>query len=184
MNIYFPIHEPEINRPQILQALKSLVEKQMFGLKTDSLVSLSHNRNDQFFFKTPHAMLWGRVYFEPFSENDVELLGFELKRLQQVLKQRIHAHIFFSEWEMRNGGEEYPFADYFRYRFIQAETEKAILVEKVLPSGRDFKPDREDVELQTPPLEKYHFAKSSQLTREELAELIDLNLELKRTNRG
>jgi hypothetical protein len=179
VKIYFPVQEREGNRTQILQALKRLVEKQISGFKTDALVSLSNDRNDQFFLKSPHAVLWGRVYFEPFSENDVELLGFELKRLQQILKQRIHAHIFFSEWDMKKGGEEYPCADYFRYRFIQAEAEKALLVEKVLPLGREFQPDKGSPAFDTSS-EKYHFAKASQLSREELAELIDLNLELKR----
>lgn len=180
MKIYFPIQDAEHNRTAIQDSLKRLLEKQFVGFKTDSLFSLSYDRNDQFFLRSPHAILWGKVYFEPFSDNDVELLGFELKRLEQILKQRIHAHIFFNEWSMKKGDVAYPYADYFRYRFIQSEAEKAMLIEKVLPLGLEFQPDKA-IHLFGPAVsDKYRFAKSSQLTREELAELIDLNLELKR----
>lgn len=180
MKIYFPIQDASHGRAEIRDALKRLLEKQFSGFKTDSLFSLSYDRNDQFFLKGPHAILWGRVYFEPFSDNDVELLGFEQKRLEQILKQRLHAHIFFNDWNMKKGDVEYPCADYFRYRFIQSEAEKSLLVEKVLPSGLEFRPDKALHSFAPGSSEKYHFAKSAQLSREELAELIDLNLELKR----
>jgi hypothetical protein len=179
MKIYFPVQDALKGRAEIRDALKRLVEKQFSGFKTDSLSSFSYDRTDQFFVKSPHAVLWGRVYFEPFSDNDVELLGFELKRLEQILKQRLHAHIFFTEWNMKKGDVEYPCADYFHYRFIQSEAEKSLLIEKVLPAGLEFRPDKAVNLFGTSNPDKYHFAKSSQLSREELAELIDLNLELK-----
>lgn len=180
MKIYFPVQELQHPRTLILQILKQLIEKQFAGFKTDSLFSLSYDRKDQFFFKGPHAILWGKVYFEPFANDAIELLRFELGRLQQTLKQRIHAHIFFTDGEIKKEGVGYPCADYFRYRFIQSETEKSMLIEKVLPSGMDFRPDRARSLWSPVAPGPYPFSKSFSLSREELAELIDLNLELKR----
>lgn len=179
MKVYFPNQEGEQNRAEILNILKARVEKLFSGFKTESLLSLSSDGHDQFFLKSPHAILWGKVYFEAFTDNDSELLALELKRLQQVLKQRVHAHVFFREAEFKKGSCGYPSADYFRYQFIQADDEKALLVEKVSPGGVEFELENTLSLFESPSLEKYRFAKSSQLSREELAELIDLNLELK-----
>lgn len=184
MKIYSPLQVIEPNHAEILTALKTFIEKQFMGFEADPFSSLTDERNNQFFLKGSSAILWVRVYFKPFSEQEAELLKTELQRLEQTLRQPIQPHIFSLA---DPAGESAPFdqgpaADYFCFHFIYSGAETAMVIEK-----SHFSKDEEDENKVPEPVsfkeilgaEGYRFSRQSQLSREELAELIDLSLELK-----
>ena len=181
MKIYFPLQTIEPNRADILEALKTFMEKPFMDFEADPFSLLTNERQDQFFLNGPDTILWGRVYFKPFSEKDAELLETELQYLEQTLKQPIQPHIFFLSGQRDPASfEKGPAADYFHYHFIQSGGEIAMVVEKIPFPGRESESAKPLDFSEEPGELSYRFSRQSQLSREELAELIDLSLELKR----
>ena len=181
MKVYFPLQTIEPNRADILEALKKFTEKPFTEFKADPFSLLTDKRQDQFFLNGPEALLWGRVYFKPFSEKDAECLETELRYLKQMLRRDIKPHIFFLAGQGETVVvEKGPAADYFCFRFIQSGGEIAMVIEKVSSSQTEREPLRSLDFSEEPQDFSYRFSRQSRLSREELAELIDLSLELKR----
>ena len=182
MKIYFPLQIIEPNRIDILEALKTFMEKPFTDFKADPFSLLTNERQDQFFLNGPDAILWGRVYFKPFSEKDAELLEVELRYLKQILNRRIDAHVFSPAASEGSSAsfDKGPKVDYFCYRFIQSAGEIAMVVEKIPFAPWKNEPAKSLDFSEEPGDSRYRFSRQSQLSREELAELIDLSLELKR----
>lgn len=185
MKVFSPVKDTaQSSRAEILNELRNISERQGVGLRKDSFLSLTNDREDQFFLKSvQNFVLWGKVYFEIFTPEKAEQLKKEQAEMKHKFLQPIKLQVFFSEGGIDTArAEDYPEADYYRYSILQSAVEKAIMVERVsfekkamtvlppLPSlGESTK--RQD----------YRFSKQSQLTRNELAELIDLSLDLKRS---
>lgn len=168
--------------PEVLNELRNISERQGQGLRRDSFLSLTNDREDQFFLKSvQNFIVWGRVYFEAFTPGKAEQLKIEQEEMKRRFLQPLKLQVFFNEGEIDySSAGTYPDADYFHYTLIQSPVEKAMIVERVKTpafEGGEASPGKETSKRASGPIA----SKQAQLSRNELAELIDLSLDLKRS---
>lgn len=181
MNIYFFDHGIEKNRAEILKSLRHAIQDQMPGAEIDAVLSLAYDRDNQFFLRSSSGIIWGRVFYETLSHANIQTLRKEIDHLLQTFRQKLLLYVFspsiFSE--VSRLIEKLPGAPaFFEYSFLGSAHGRALALRE-----RIFSPGKKEVS--TPPVsspkpEAYRFFKHARLTRDELADLIELGLELKK----
>lgn len=175
MNVYFIQGGEDKNKTDILISLKQAVRDRLPEADVDPIFSLTYDNENQFFLKKSGEVVWGRVFYQPFCVRFAEMIQKELARMQQSLKQAIKLVIFFPTL---TAGEDLlrkmpgnPLI--FEYYFMQSKSGRAIAIREWSKEG----PAEKEM---TPPQGAYRFFKQAKLTRQELSEIIDLSLELKK----
>ncbi len=183
MKVLFLENEAGINRSVIMDSLKQAIQERKPGFQNDAVFSLAYEREDQFFLKSPEAILWGKVYFEPPQENDLEVLKSELKKLSGIFRRKIIPYVFLADETSAWLGEFGQVAeDSFVYGFVQSEGRRALMLRKVLSGQKAKQASSSEVKSKIDIQGKEKPARPFQLSREELSELIDLSLELRCLN--
>jgi hypothetical protein len=164
MKAFFSTPQSEA-REKVVEAIRELLI-QHFPVSQE--ISTKEEK-ESFFFKSGSQIIWGRIFFLKPAPQDAQVLQLELEGWKRRFGQEIQANIFYpaGEW----GKEDllsFPAGDYYQYLLARAGGEKAVVLSKI------FSP-------QSSKLANPSFAGTSQpLSREELTELIDLSLDLKK----
>ena len=176
-----------MNAREILQALRETLQDRSPGFQVDPVLSLAHGREDQFFLKGPkgEGILWGRVFYGSLCPAAVHELEGEIVHLFQTFSQKVVPYVFFPSVLEEAGGslEKLPGRpNLYEYSVFPAEAEKGIALrpwcrrERAKTFAQDLGPQASGLR---PGLKKV-----MRLTREELAELIDLGIDLRRMSRA
>lgn len=168
---------------KILSALKKDFEKNLSYEPGDIFTEL-HEQENQFFLKNPKRIIWGKVYFETFTKRHLELLKIEAECLRRTFPFPISANIFFPKTDIETRDLlEFPGACYYRLFPSEAGIEDALFIEKIIGEPAFEAAGTADVSAAEPETEAgnapYRFSKQSMLSKEELAELIDLSIGFK-----
>ena len=180
MKVYF-IRDNRYHRAEILNILKQTLRENALESEVDPVFSLAYDRGNQFFLKTANEILWGNVFFEPFSYQDARALHQEMDRITKLFNQKISPYVFAVEF-VSGGGllEILPVKPHcFKFHFLDSVDGQALALDEWVPDPQGVSQRQADGPARIPDLKGYQFFKQSQLTREELAELIELSLELK-----
>ena len=182
MNAYFVQGGIDKNRDEILKSLRSVLQDQYPQAEIDPVLSLAYDRNNQFFLKSPQGILWGRVFYETLAHANVQTLRKEIDHLLQTFRQKVFPFVFFpSAVENLSGLIEKLPGDpvLYEYSGLRSHSGSALaLVEKFFAA--DSRVSSLIPSKPPEPLQDYRFWRRSRLTRDELIELVDLSLELKK----
>lgn len=184
MKIFRRVSSSVKQHSKILWALKKDFEKAFSGFEPGDILCEVHEQENQFFLKNPKRIIWGKLYFETFTKKHMELLKIEAECLRRTFPFPIAANIFFTKTDMETKDLlEFTGACYYRFFPAEAGIEDALFLEKVvgepvfqmastaIPAEPENEPE--------PGQEVYRFSKQSMLNKEELAELIDLSINLR-----
>ena len=179
MKIFFPVSDGSVSREDIYAVIRSLCEKQFLQDSRTPEFPEALNGGGSFLIKRSFGLFWGKVFFESFTPKKFEELEEEFRILEQKHGQKIQASVFSPRGvtDLESACGKVP-ADYFQYSIINACGENAMLIERspLLKTGRSVSYGQKNESSRS----DYSFSKQSLLTRNELAELIDLSLDLKR----
>lgn len=182
MNIFF-VEQPNQKKSQeVLLTLRQALKECIPQAETDPVFSLAYDGEDQFFLKRRGEIVWGRVFYQTLSDAALSGIPEEIKKLSNTFKQTIRPHLFFPEERVKDqtlfskvSGRPH----FFKYDLLQSEIEKAISVREYFPLPEPKVSLVEEVKKPLP-FNGYTFFKYARLTPQELSDLIDLSLEIRR----
>ena len=171
----------------LLDALRQAVRERFKIHHTDSVFSLNYDREDQFYFKTPEMIYWGRVVMTPLTYQEALKLEREFETVRARFQTRLCPVIFCPSLQSGAGIlAAFKIRPYcFEYTLLKSESGTSLALKDInlddpirsavppSPFVGKYKPST-PVEGQNsrPPL----------LSRSEIAELLEISLESKRLN--
>ena len=142
----------------------------------DAVLSLAYDRDNQFFLKSPEeGILWGRVFFEPLSHANIQILRKEIDHQLQSFRQKVRPYVFFPSIMKDVSGLAGKLSGkplFFEYSLLRSESGCAVALKEWVFALQAQKPSASH------DLQAYRFFKQARLSRDELSELMDLALEL------
>ncbi len=172
MSLYFISDNPEGHEQELNIAVKAAICRQFPQAVEDPVFSLAYDQEGQIFLKGSLSIFWGRIFRHKLSSADVQRVEDEIERLSKNFSQGIQPCLFFPQTD-RTILEALlhlrPQPVMFEYYFLESETGKSW----------GIKPVRQEAS-ESMNSGAYSFYRNSRLTRDELAELIDLSCNLRK----
>ncbi len=171
MNVYFLAPSNDFKLEDMTWAIRHAMQ-QKFGWKRDLSFALEHDKEDQFFLKTPKQTVWGRV-LQKATFPVIQNLRAEIRQLTNKIGPSLLVCFFFPEDPL---GISHLFSDLpgapwlFEYSFLQSAQGKGVVLRQWVEETPAKVSITADAGL---------FSRQSSLSREELSELIDLSLQFK-----
>lgn len=200
MNWYLIEKETEMNRGEIVHAVRRSLQDLYPGSVPASGPVSEPTREDTFLLRFGNRQLWGKVFFEPLSYAGLESLTAEIESFAKPLR----IFIFFPSLVKGISGclADIPGRPhFFEYCFLRSPKQdprgEGGLALQQWPSDDDGKtasppsamtasPPRLDTSIwlknddSPQPRETFRFYRHARLTREELAELMEIGLDLRK----
>lgn len=180
MKTYFVRPGQNHNSRALLEALRhAVIEREMIQ-EYDTVFALSYDREDQFFVKTSETIYWGRLFTASAGYKDVTELSREMQKLMQTFNLPVKSFVFFPELVSGHGllkalpGKP----SCYEFSFLRSEAGSALALKELHVSAARVQPPADQAEAPLPPAPRS--AASMRLSRSEIAELMDLSLQLKR----
>ena len=192
MNIYFVDKESHINNSDNLSYFKGAVREFYRGFEIKPALSNLMEDEHQFFYEGPDGLIWGKVFYEALSEENLKDLYRENELLFNATHESITLYVFFpsgqetAKLDLKTSLRQFQQNRFsnkairlFQYYFMQSFTEKGMALNEwieeldhnlIWRERDDFKVEKTAV--------KDRLTDTSQVSREELVELIELDLEL------
>ena len=173
MKTYFIKALPNHDSRTVFEALKHAVLEAEGIQEFDPVFSLSYDRADQFYLKTPDAIVWGRIFNSPAGYREVSALSREMQKLLSTFQLPLLPYVFFQELSSGHGllkalpGE----TKCFEFSFLRSENGAALALKDLHHHSPKVMP---------PAPEPVQTSPAFRLSRSEISELMELSLELKR----
>ncbi len=172
MTVYFVSENTEGFAEELRRAVKETIQKKFPQANEDPVFSLAYDQAHQLFLKGAMSIYWGRIFTHKISLSDVYKLEQEIEHLAQTFSQGVHPCIFFPHAEsavVESLRQLRPSPMMYEYYALESESGKNLAIR---PVHQEFYEKSE--------MEPYSYYRQSRLTRDELAELIDLSCSLKK----
>lgn len=182
MNTYFIEGGIAKSREEIWQSLRAALQDRFPQTEIDPALSLSYDRPDRFFLRGPQGIVSAKIFFEPLSHANVQGLRKEMDQwLHAFSGKKVFVFIFFPSCvdnlsrliERLEGSPVF-----FEYTQLRSFSGPALVLNRKFYSQKAEK-HLEALQKMTQP-ETYRFHQKARLTRDELQDLINLSLELKK----
>ncbi len=179
MNVYFVEKRLEEGGPPLVHALRDAMQSY---LPHTRLLPTALERENQFFLKSSESVVWGYVFFHPPVPEDGPKVKREMAKRMETFGPFFYPCVFFPA----GLAGAFPFFDlpstarFFEYLHLSDPSQKAIaLREYAAPKERtvgEAAAVRKKVIFAEP-----DFRGQARLSRQELSELIELSLQLKKS---
>ncbi len=167
-----------VSREEVKNAILKNLENEFEDFKQDLNWSFKKIFSDEFCLRSDREFILGKIYYEPLSSAQREQLKSELMILQKQTGESVRLCVIFPEMKP----DLYPkdnLAHYFHYHWVQKESESLLKLRRLadeceienIAAIRDIPPPKSETYTESP----------GQLNREEILELMDLSLDMKRT---
>jgi hypothetical protein len=171
------------NSKATMEALKQAVLEHENIQEFDTVFSLSYDREDQFFIKTPEAICWGRVFGSAAGYREVTDLAREIQRLSSTFNLEVKPFIFFQDLTSGHGLlKALPGRPRcYEYSFLRSGSGSALALKDLSQMSAKVLPPTVSAEGNSMmPAETSRVSSSYRLSRSEINELIEISLQLKR----
>lgn len=172
MSIYFISENSEGHEEELRRAARAAIQRQFPQAVEDPVFALAYDQEGQVFLKGPQGIFWGRIFNHKLSLSDVYRVEQEVDRLSKNFSQGIQPCFFFPQTDasvLSSLTQLRPYPAMFEYYLLESESGKSLAVKPIQQSAGERVSS-----------EPYSFYRNSRLTRDELAELIDLSCSLKK----
>lgn len=180
MKTYF-IRTPQTPQPrQVFEALRQAVIERENVREFDSVFALSYDRADQFFVKANETIYWGKIFTGPAGFREISNLNREIHRLINTFQHPVMPFVFFQELTSGHALlKTLPAAaQCFEYSFLKSDGGTALALKDLHQKPLQVLPPGEAGDQET--VRKSYASSPLKLSRSEMAELMDLSLDLKR----
>ena len=192
-DIYRIESELSSDKPKILTVLKRAV-RDIFQVPLIGWAPpANYDPQKQFFFRSPDFLCGVHVFYQELTHADLDDLVAAIHQYTDSLKDRLHVLIFFpglSKGVAQSICSHKAFPRLFargsirflEFFFLQSKSRQGIALRELSPgwgSEAGKKTGYEQTPI-SPPATSYPLAKYARLSRSELAELVELGLELKK----
>lgn len=166
---------------EIQEGLKQALLQRFPSSRLDTVFALAYDRDNQFFLKADNEILWGRVLPEGLKSEHLHQIALEWEQYRMTFRQRVRLCLFFPFYN--ESGKILPAdwqdACFFQYNFYESQEGKACLLKEWLTGE-----SKQLIDFPFAASEKKAPAgllSRAQLSRDEILELMDLSLELRRS---
>ena len=169
MDILYASAAISFTKQEIRQAFHEILEKKFPDHQDDTIYSLAYDKEDQIYLKAGNGLVWGKIFFEKLMASDFSLIQHELENITQAFSRDVQPCLFFPDIDAR---ADELLSKYFtktlayQYQYVESESKRGIAVKE--KSG-----------IIVPAEQVMDYSKMARVTREELAELIEISLSLR-----
>ena len=183
MNFYLIEKADEKKAPELLSTIKQFLKERLSGAIEDPVLQLAYGGSNAFFLKTQASILWVRVLEKSLTHPDISGLRQDFERVSQKFHQKIRFYVFAPGYEedLKMTAMQPQETLFFEYFFLRSRFGQGVALRelKIRFSAPPSPGDQETVPV-FPAAAAHERFRNVRLDREELSELINLSLELKR----
>lgn len=169
----------------LLDALRQAVRERFKIHHSDPVFSMNYDREDQFYFKTPETIYWGRVLMTPLTYQDALRLEREFESLSARYQTRLVPIIFCPSVQSGTGilaaFKTRPYC--FEFTLLKSESGTSLALKDMTFEEPAVQPvskaDSSRYKLSQPQNTE---TRPPLLSRSEIAELLEMSLDFKKLN--